>query len=381
MTWFVIIFSTLTIALLAVLMYVMPSIMHSTLPLGVSVPQERTGDPAIESSVRRYRVAIIASLVVSLAITVMLGTMVPAAGVTAPVLVFIALSIGSYVAARSSITRAKRDGGWYDDVPVRLAADVTAPRPISAIPFWWYLTAIVPLVIATGVGVAVYPNLPNPLPIHWDLNGVANGFAEKSVWSALGIVMVGFGIVALMFGLSFAVRGSRPLRVATDSPGFAARRARTQQRLMGGLLGQITLVTTLELSFIAVVGWLAPAVAWLPLAAIVLPVLLIAAATVLYLVRYRRSMAAQPLAAAGATTATHERSREAIVNAPDDDRFWKSGIFYLNRADPALMVPKRFGVGWTINLGDPAGIAIGVLILLVIAGSITFAILSPGSRH
>ena len=38
----------------------------------------------------------------------------------------------------------------------------------------------------------------------------------------------------------------------------------------------------------------------------------------------------------------------------DDDRFWKAGLFYVNRDDPALVVGARFGVGWAPNLGNRA---------------------------
>ena len=38
----------------------------------------------------------------------------------------------------------------------------------------------------------------------------------------------------------------------------------------------------------------------------------------------------------------------------DDDRFWKAGLLYVNRDDPAIMVGARFGAGWTLNLGNPA---------------------------
>ncbi len=34
------------------------------------------------------------------------------------------------------------------------------------------------------------------------------------------------------------------------------------------------------------------------------------------------------------------------------DEGWK-GIFYSNPEDPALLVPKRFGIGWTLNFGNP----------------------------
>ena len=36
----------------------------------------------------------------------------------------------------------------------------------------------------------------------------------------------------------------------------------------------------------------------------------------------------------------------------DDDRFWKAGLLYVNRDDPALVVGARFGVGWTPNFGN-----------------------------
>ncbi len=37
----------------------------------------------------------------------------------------------------------------------------------------------------------------------------------------------------------------------------------------------------------------------------------------------------------------------------DDDGFWLGGILYYNPNDPALLVPRRFGIGWTLNLGNP----------------------------
>jgi uncharacterized membrane protein len=38
----------------------------------------------------------------------------------------------------------------------------------------------------------------------------------------------------------------------------------------------------------------------------------------------------------------------------DDDQFWKAGLVYVNRDDPALVVGARFGVGWALNFGNPA---------------------------
>ncbi|HXD61201.1 MAG TPA: DUF5808 domain-containing protein [Lacisediminihabitans sp.] len=377
MTWFAITFSALLSVLLGALLYAMPAITHPTLPLGVSVPQARVADPVIVASVRRYRRWILMSLVLGLVLSAVLGFAAPTVGIIVPVLLVSVLGMGSYVVSREAIARTKREGGWYEDVPVRLAANVTAARVSAPIPFGWYLAATVLLAIAAGIGVAVYPALPDPLPIHWDLNGVANGFAQKSVWSAFGVVLVGLGVVALLFALSFLVRVARPRRMASDSPALATRRAEVQQHLLGGLLGQITLITSALLAGLTIAGWLAPTSGFLPIVSIVLFLGLLALAIAAYFVGYRRAMVPRT-EASGSAAPQHPTA--TAVDAPDDDHYWKGGLVYVNRRDPALLVPKRFGVGWTINLGHPAGVAIGVVILLIIAGSITLAIVT-GSRR
>jgi uncharacterized membrane protein len=31
--------------------------------------------------------------------------------------------------------------------------------------------------------------------------------------------------------------------------------------------------------------------------------------------------------------------------------YWKLGIFYFNPENPKIFVPKRIGIGWTLNFG------------------------------
>ncbi len=50
------------------------------------------------------------------------------------------------------------------------------------------------------------------------------------------------------------------------------------------------------------------------------------------------------------------------------DCFWKAGLVYLNRGDPASMAATRFGAGWTFNLGNPAAWLIIAAIIATPAG-------------
>jgi uncharacterized membrane protein len=46
-----------------------------------------------------------------------------------------------------------------------------------------------------------------------------------------------------------------------------------------------------------------------------------------------------------------------------EDRYWAWGLLYFNRADPAFLVEKRFGVGYTFNFGHPFAWALVMLIV------------------
>lgn len=60
-----------------------------------------------------------------------------------------------------------------------------------------------------------------------------------------------------------------------------------------------------------------------------------------------------------------------------DNEHWLGGIFFVDRADPSIMVEKRFGLGYTLNYGNPTAILIvagffvlsAILIALAVVGS------------
>lgn len=50
--------------------------------------------------------------------------------------------------------------------------------------------------------------------------------------------------------------------------------------------------------------------------------------------------------------------------AANEDDCWYFAIFYFNPKDKRLFLPKRSGLGWTINFAQP--LAIVILVLMVI---------------
>jgi uncharacterized membrane protein len=73
-------------------------------------------------------------------------------------------------------------------------------------------------------------------------------------------------------------------------------------------------------------------------------------------------------AAAGAL-----REETELVGDRTLDCNWKAGIFYVNPDDPALLIEKRFGIGYTVNFGRPVAWVILAAVLLIPLAAIVLA--------
>lgn len=82
--------------------------------------------------------------------------------------------------------------------------------------------------------------------------------------------------------------------------------------------------------------------------------------------------------------------RRTPIMFRDDDRYWYGNIFYNNPDDPEVFVPKRYGLGWTVNLGHPQGrlfmlvtllLPLVILILTVLIGGPTTIGCHPSGCH
>ena len=60
------------------------------------------------------------------------------------------------------------------------------------------------------------------------------------------------------------------------------------------------------------------------------------------------------------------KSKNASYSIDDDDSFWILGFIYNNPNDPSLFVTKRFGAGWTVNIGTTKGKVFFILPFIII---------------
>ena len=192
--------------------------------------------------------------------------------------------------------------------------------------------------------------------------------------TAFAIVFAQLWVTALWTGMMLIIYRSRPDIDAADPAASVRRYRRFLVRCTTGMLALVTLID-LSLLLAALRNWqvyrLAGAGAALPLLPYAVGLLVVIA------VLLRSGQGGFRLAADGIDSGgpTDPGKRAGLADR-DDDRFWKGGLIYVNRDDPALMVGARFGVGWTFNLANPAAWLFLSAIAGVPAGLVIIAVLT-----
>lgn len=353
------------------LLLIQPFIVRRGLLFGVYVGEERWDGDEARSITRRWTVALAASMGLGLvlaALVVAIDGPVPL-GVLVSVVTQIVASYGTYLWAHFRARRLAAPGA-----PAAAAA-LVADKPGSL------LLPLASLAIA-GVGGAIalayawmhYAALPAQVPTHFGVSGRPDAWSPRS----FGSVMM-LPVATLLMGLAMAVMAMLTARAkrAIRHPGSAASiDAQLRfRRAMANFLAGVGILTTTMLTLLSVSAvrtglGLAPG---LPGAfmALVAAMLVYAVGGSLYLAfRYGQ----------GGARLERKAGSGALTNGLADNSQWVLGVFYVNRDDPSIFVEKRFGLGYTINFGNPRAVALFVALLVVIAGIVISGLTTPQTR-
>jgi uncharacterized membrane protein len=340
------------VPLLGTFLCVTPAITRPTVQFGVRVPRELVSAPVIGRQRRAYYWRTAAIVVCCTAAAIGLAGHGSWWLPRVILLAEVAAELGCFWRARKEIAAAKNAEGWFAGHTQVVATDTSWRTSPAHFPVLWLTPALTVIAATVIVGALRYPELH-----------------ESSV-RAFGAVAGQLYVTALCTGLMLIVYRSRPDIEATDAAA-GTRRYRAFLAAYTKALLTLAALVNLSLLLLALRSWqvyrltgIADALPALPLAAGL--ILLLAVGLRTGQGGYRLSGGARRPAAAG------------IATDRDDDRFWKAGLFYVNRDDPSVMVGRRFGVGWTLNFGNPlAWLLIGAIVTVV--GGLTVIRLATGA--
>ena len=251
--------------------------------------------------------------------------------------------------------------------PVREAALV--PREVHLPGGWLVQLPPFALLAATAIWLHLHwDQIPEVFPIHWGADGQPNNWATRGFAGVYGPLLIGAALCILMAFMAYAMlRWSRLIRV-----GGAAGEDERHFRLV-----VVSILVATEYFLALLFTW----TGLLPLShkqtgppGVGLVLVFALAFTVIVVVLLLRvGQGGSRLAgSAGA-----ESGAVAPVGDRTPDKYWKLGLFYVNRDDPALFVEKRFGIGYTVNFGHP-GIWVFLAVLVAVFVGI---ILTVPSHH
>ena len=191
--------------------------------------------------------------------------------------------------------------------------------------------------LALGQAVAAWPDIPARVPVHFGASGRPDAWDDKSLAAifVLPIMALFMGPGIGLLGLA-AVGSHRPPPERTE-----LRAALPPLAIFLGLIAALSsaLLAGLSMGAVDVARGRAETLGWWPLAGGGLLGACAIGGAIYFLARH------SPIG--GSTSAAGDPAR------------WKWGVFYIAPDDPSLFVEKRWGGGYTINFGIPAGRRIG----------------------
>ncbi|WP_441249074.1 DUF1648 domain-containing protein [Kitasatospora sp. McL0602] len=333
-----------------VMAWLVPAFAAPSLPFGVRIPAARQGEAVLAEQRRAYRrwLGVGGGVVVACGVAMAFRGWNPVLGL-APVAAAFGVGASGYVRARRAVLAAKESGGWYQGLRQGTAADTSLrTRPVR-FPWPWAVPAVLIVAATTAIGVTRYGGMPPQLATHFGTDGTVDRFAPKSVASAFAPVFAQFGLTAvILLTVWLVLRGRADLDPA-EPAASAARHRRFVVRTSAAIL---VLAGAADLTILLAALRIWHGDRTISPAQLLTPVLFGLAAVVVVAVRTGKA-GSRPTAAEPPTGLVHV----------DDDRYWRlAGTVYANRQDPALLVPKRLGIGWTVNLGNPRSLLLVALI-------------------
>lgn len=319
------------VPLIGVFMCVGPVVTRPTVQFGVRVPPEYRAAPVIRRERRTYQwcSAVIAiCAVVALIAWDSRDSWVPSRVI---LLAELAADMGCFWWAHQRITTVKSAEGWFAGRRQTVVADTSWRTERQAFPIGWLLPAAVVIVATLMVGVFRYPHLPAHI-------GLSGHRVARSPLSAFGVVLGQVYATGLWTALLVLVYRSRP-DLDTADPAASLRSYRKALGVFGRAGLVLLACVDLTLLLTALQLW---QIVRLSGSGDVLLVVPFGLGLVAFFCAVVRAGAVRARAAGGATAADR-----------DDDRYWKAGMVYVNRDDPAVLVGARIAYGWTVNFGNP----------------------------
>ncbi len=354
--------SVFTIASMAVVQCFYPNFSSKNLVLGVVIPEELVDSEELKDFIRSYRF----STMVLAAILLIPGYLLLSMNTMWMGLIIVWLLVSIFllfipvIFYNRKITNWKKASGYRILVSKRvvdigLSKDKTTYRKV---PLWLYIFPLLVVVAGTVYILVNYDAFPSSIPMHYDYSGAVDSYMEKSLYIVLTPTLTNALMLGILFFSNLMLLKSKQ-KLDSEAPDESLDRLLKARRIWTMALAAITMVLVSCMQLIMTWSMLGN---WKNLGGMqillyILPVVILIIITVL---GFRVGNIGEKL----------QRSQYKLSKLEDDDRHWYfGGSIYYNPEDPAVIVPKRIGIGSTVNAATTIGklMYLGLVVVILIS--------------
>ena len=204
-----------------------------------------------------------------------------------------------------------------------------------------------------------YPQMPELIPIHFNGAGEIDGWTYKNIVTAL----LPSGLTVLItFLLSYTLDATFNKRGQLSKEHLEEEKNILLKYLKWNAISLLLLMFAISFMMISIVF---ATVAVSPLNPLYMILSVVGIIVSIILMGYHSYCYKRDL--------PRKQDSNAYLPPEEQDEFWLWGMFYNNPNDPAVLVSKRYGMGWTINVGSPKGKLIILALVILIIGSLVLS--------
>ena len=326
-----------------------PYFIRKNISFGISVPENEYQNPHLRALRHVYTIGCLAAGLILAAVSSACYVWINTENIIwiqlVSIFLYLVLSILFYFYVRTKVKSIKRESNWQvDSKAVAEISDKSASN--KTLHTAWYLLYLMVIAITILAAVFRYPSLPEQIPMHYNIAGEVDRYAQKSIGTFAIMPVIQLLIGMLFAGINVAISTSK--RQRDFKKGNAFRGVMSMILFAMGFMVmllstcvQLAMLTTLSEKLMSV----------LPIAFLIATFVICAYLAV----------------RVGQGGSRMKGTNDNPINMVDDDSHWVGGFFYCNKNDPSVFVEKRFGIGYTPNFGNPISIIAAIALLLLIA--------------
>jgi uncharacterized membrane protein len=242
---------------------------------------------------------------------------------------------------------------------VSVGALTPASPATLVLPFVALAVVFTLAVSAAAYGAIQYGSLPDRFPVHFGVTGEPDRWVAKSPRAVFLLPAVNLLVSGMLCGVAFLIANAkRSLRHERKGVSLNAQQRFHQTLtmifcLLAMLVSVILAAATFSmievglghssrLSLVTMIGGSSIGVLAVGMIALVA-------------LRYGQ----------GGSKLERDVEDAPLAGALADNRHWYLGLIYVNRDDPSMIIERRFGFGYTLNLGNWKAVALLVGLLVV----------------